>query len=333
MDPHLSSVAGPVAEEGSQLLAEETVSHQSGEGSESSTSEIDPYDWVRQQIEVGARPREVLLSLVGEDCPLPPDLEEVVLWRLLLQVLTTPPPRMRLSHISSVQQVVDLIQTSSHILVLSGAGISVSCGIPDFRSPEGVYARLSQEFPELPDPQAMFDIQYFRDDPRPFFRFAKDIFPGKFSPSPSHRFIGALEQKGKLLRNYTQNIDTLEKAAGISKVVYCHGSFATASCCECNWKTDIHTIEEDVFSQRVPECPRCTEKGSSGVLKPDIVFFGQSLPATFHQQLEEDKGKVRLWDQEVVSDGLWGDVVVFAGGPTTGDGLITEGAACLSRPQ
>ena len=51
--------------------------------------------------------------------------------------------------------------------------ISVSCGIPDFRSPDGVYARLSQEFPELPDPQAMFDIHYFRDDPRPFFRFAK----------------------------------------------------------------------------------------------------------------------------------------------------------------
>ncbi len=139
----------------------------------------------------------------------------------------------------------------------------MSCGIPDFRSPTGIYARLSQEFPELPDPQAMFDIHYFKDDPRPFFRFAKvsvvqensrvsidvsearsdpvipvyecaygvfpphpppqAIYPGQFSPSPSHRFISALEKRRKLLRNYTQNIDTLEQAAGITRVVHCHG--------------------------------------------------------------------------------------------------------------
>ena len=51
--------------------------------------------------------------------------------------------------------------------------ISVSCGIPDFRSANGVYARLAVEYPDLPDPQAMFDISYFKDDPRPFFNFAK----------------------------------------------------------------------------------------------------------------------------------------------------------------
>ena len=51
--------------------------------------------------------------------------------------------------------------------------ISVSCGIPDFRSANGVYARLAVEYPDLPDPQAMFDINYFKDDPRPFFKFAK----------------------------------------------------------------------------------------------------------------------------------------------------------------
>ena len=98
------------------------------------------------------------------------------------------------------------------------------------------------DFPDLPDPQAMFDIHYFRfdrmsksilpircsssnhcivsprRDPRPFFKFAREIYPGQFSPSPCHRFIAALESGKKLLRNYTQNIDTLEQEAGISKV-------------------------------------------------------------------------------------------------------------------
>ena len=58
----------------------------------------------------------------------------------------------------------------------------------------------------------------FRRDPRPFFKFAREIYPGQFSPSPCHKFIAALESGKKLLRNYTQNIDTLEQEAGISKV-------------------------------------------------------------------------------------------------------------------
>lgn len=66
--------------------------------------------------------------------------------------------------------------------------VSVSCGIPDFRSRDGIYARLAVDFPDLPDPQAMFDIHYFRRDPRPFFKFAREIYPGQFTPSLCHRW-------------------------------------------------------------------------------------------------------------------------------------------------
>lgn len=66
--------------------------------------------------------------------------------------------------------------------------VSVSCGIPDFRSRNGIYSRLAIDFPDLPDPQAMFDIQYFSQDPRPFFKFAREIYPGQFKPSPCHRY-------------------------------------------------------------------------------------------------------------------------------------------------
>lgn len=71
---------------------------------------------------------------------------------------------------------------------ISGAGVSVSCGIPDFRSRDGIYSRLAIDFPNLPDPQAMFDINYFKQDPRPFFKFAREIYPGQFKPSPCHRW-------------------------------------------------------------------------------------------------------------------------------------------------
>ena len=95
----------------------------------------------------------------------------------------------------------------------------MSCGIPDFRSRNGLYAKLAVDFPELPDPQSMFCLRFFRRDPRPFFRFAKEIFPGNFEPSPSHKFIAQLEKSQKLKRLYSQNIDGLEQQAGIEKVV------------------------------------------------------------------------------------------------------------------
>ena len=95
----------------------------------------------------------------------------------------------------------------------------------------------------------MFDIQYFRKDPRPFFKFAREIYPGQFKPSPCHRFIRALERHGRLLRNYTQNIDTLEQVAGIERVVQCHGSFATATCTKCANTASAEVIKADIFDQ------------------------------------------------------------------------------------
>lgn len=70
----------------------------------------------------------------------------------------------------------------------------------------------------------MFDINYFAQDPRPFYKFAREIYPGQFEPSLCHRFIKMLDKQKKLLRNYSQNIDTLEHAAGIENVIECHGT-------------------------------------------------------------------------------------------------------------
>lgn len=106
----------------------------------------------------------------------------------------------------------------------------------------------------------MFDIFYFEHDPRPFFKFAKEIYPGQFKPSLSHLFIRQLEQHHKLLRNYTQNIDTLELTAQINNVIQCHGSFATATCTVCKYKVDAEYIKERIFSQEIPYCDKCEAK-------------------------------------------------------------------------
>uniref|UniRef100_A0A674GCY2 protein acetyllysine N-acetyltransferase n=1 Tax=Taeniopygia guttata TaxID=59729 RepID=A0A674GCY2_TAEGU len=209
-------------------------------------------------------------------------------------LMLEPPKRKKRKDINTIDDAVKLLQECKKIMVLTGAGVSVSCGIPDFRSRDGIYARLAVDFPDLPDPQAMFDIEYFRKDPRPFFKFAKEIYPGQFQPSLCHRFIALMDKEGKLLRNYTQNIDTLEQVAGIQRIIQCHGSFATASCLICKYKVDCEVVRGDIFNQVVPRCPCCPPEEPLAIMKPDIVFFGENLPEQFHRAMKYDKNEVDL---------------------------------------
>uniref|UniRef100_A0A5S6PM67 NAD-dependent protein deacetylase sir-2.1 n=1 Tax=Brugia malayi TaxID=6279 RepID=A0A5S6PM67_BRUMA len=224
---------------------------------------------------------------------LPENLCEQDLYRIIQKILYSErPKRTKLSEFNSFDDAVELFKRCSRILVLTGAGVSVSCGIPDFRSRNGVYARLHVEYPDLPDPTAMFDINYFSKNPKPFFEFARELFPGRYEASMCHYFIKALEDSGKLLRNYTQNIDTLEQVAGIKRIVQCHGSFATATCRNCGLKVDSEAIREDIDSGRVAMCRVCSHP--EGVMKPDIVFFGEDLSDDFHEKMAEDREMVDL---------------------------------------
>ncbi|XP_019949929.2 NAD-dependent protein deacetylase sirtuin-1 isoform X1 [Paralichthys olivaceus] len=252
--------------------------------------QLGSYSFIQQHIRE-TDPRTILRDLLPETV-LPPDLDDMTLWQIIINI-SEPPKRKKRKDINTLEDVVRLLHESKRILVLTGAGVSVSCGIPDFRSRDGIYARLAVDFPDLPDPQAMFDIEYFRRDPRPFFKFAKEIYPGQFQPSPCHKFISMLDKRGKLLRNYTQNIDTLEQVAGVQRIIQCHGSFATASCLVCKHTVDCEAIREDIFNQVVPHCPRCPDIPLA-IMKPDIVFFGENLPEMFHRAMKQDKDEVDL---------------------------------------
>uniref|UniRef100_A0A182QZB6 Deacetylase sirtuin-type domain-containing protein n=1 Tax=Anopheles farauti TaxID=69004 RepID=A0A182QZB6_9DIPT len=169
------------------------------------------------------------------------------------------------------------------IVTMVGAGISTSAGIPDFRSPDtGLYNNLMKY--NLPYPQAIFELEYLYQNPKPFFTLAKELYPGTFKPTPSHYFVRLLEQKGLLVRHYTQNIDTLERIAGINeeKIVEAHGTFYTNHCLQCKTAYSLEFVKEKIFADEVPTCP------CGGVIKPDIVFFGEGLPERFHMLPHRD---------------------------------------------
>ncbi|CAH8626809.1 unnamed protein product [Heterobilharzia americana] len=116
-------------------------------------------------------------------------------------------------------------------------------------------------------------------NPIPFFKFAKELFPGQFTPSITHRLIALLESKRKLLRNYTQNIDTLEQAAGVTRLIQCHGSFASATCTTCKLKVSSDFIKEAVFAQSIPRCTNCWPPNLTPSLPSDEV---NDLESTNH---------------------------------------------------
>ena len=114
----------------------------------------------------------------------------------------------------------------------------------------------------LSSPEDLFDIEAFREDPRPFYRFAHSLYPGKVDPGPSHKFLAWLDRQKMLLRVYTQNIDGLEQAAGVcpNKMVYAHGSLLGATCMQCRAKYSADDIAADVQAGEVPLCQQPTAK-------------------------------------------------------------------------
>ncbi|KAF2094491.1 SIR2-domain-containing protein, partial [Rhizodiscina lignyota] len=239
--------------------------------------------------------------------------------------------RLKLPQYNTIEDAAELLRKAQNIIVITGAGISTSLGIPDFRSKNtGFYSRLrSMGFEE---PEQVFDIHEFDENPRIFYSLAADILPDTPKWSPTHQFIRVLQDQGKLLRNYTQNIDNVEANAGIlpEKLVQCHGSWATATCRKCGHKIPGTELFDDVKAKRVSRCKQCEQtlraprpgmkrKRSStsnkarkwddddddsdgaydipepGVMKPDITFFGEQLPKDFFDKIRDvDKDKVDL---------------------------------------
>ena len=175
-----------------------------------------------------------------------------------------------------------------NVVIMCGAGISTNAGIPDFRSPSaGLYFKLRKY--NLPYPEAVFEGSYFRTNPLPFYGLIRELFPSTLTPTTTHKFFSLLHQKGILRRIYTQNIDALEYLAGVpeEKIIEAHGSFQKSYCTKCKKSYDLKWLKNEIFSpdsnEGVPKCVTC-----SGVVRPEVVLFGEPLPSRFWESIDSD---------------------------------------------
>jgi NAD-dependent deacetylase len=167
----------------------------------------------------------------------------------------------------SVERLAQLIRDSDRTVALTGAGISVPSGIPDFRSPgTGMWENV--------DPMEVAHLDVFLNDPGRFWSYYRPRF-GMLSekqPNAAHRVLAQLEERGLLQAVITQNIDTLHRKAGSRKVVEVHGTIETSSCWECARSYPRDRVDSLFDSEGIARC-EC-----GGAVKPDVVLFGEMLP-------------------------------------------------------
>ena len=183
-----------------------------------------------------------------------------------------------------VEQAIELLTTARHAIALTGAGISTPSGIPDFRS------RGSGLWTEA-DPLAVASIWAFHDQPEQFYRWIRPLMVKVLAARPNiaHATLALLEQRGLLKTVITQNIDSLHLKAGSRRVLEVHGHTRTASCLDCHHAVTSDSLWSSVLDGVAPHpCPRC-----GGLLKPDVVLFGEPLPyeaisAAQHETLAAD---------------------------------------------
>jgi NAD-dependent deacetylase len=176
---------------------------------------------------------------------------------------------IRLAYRAAIEDAAVLIRKAERAVVLTGAGISTPSGIPDFRSEgTGLWAR--------DEPLEVASLITFRTAPERFFGWfqplASRIF--KAQPNAAHLALAEIERRGHLRTVITQNIDALHQKAGSQHVIEMHGTLRTLSCTTC-----FKQFEADPFLQpyvetgRIPRCLNC-----NGILKPDVILFGEQLP-------------------------------------------------------
>lgn len=163
-----------------------------------------------------------------------------------------------------IQEFKELVDKSNNIVFFGGAGVSTESGIPDFRSKDGLYNQ-KYKYP----PEEILSHEFFIENTEEFYKFYKDkVNSLKYEPNITHKKLAYLEQEGKLKAVITQNIDGLHQKAGSKNVLELHGSVLRNYCIKCNKFYDA----EYVFNSE--GIPKCT---CGGIIKPDVVLYGESL--------------------------------------------------------
>jgi NAD-dependent deacetylase len=226
--------------------------------------------------------------------------------------------------VSAAEQLANLIREARSVVALTGAGISVPSGIPDFRSPgTGLWTKVN--------PMEVAHIDVFRRDPERFWGYYAPRFQslGDKVPNRAHEALAELERAGLLDAVITQNIDRLHGRAGTQNLVEVHGSIATSSCLVCGLRYELEDVR--ARHERDPRgVPRC-ECGEA--LKPDVVLFGEYLPVEAFARAEALATAADLMlcigsSLEVYPVAQLPDTTLAAGGQIA---IITQSATAFDR--
>jgi NAD-dependent deacetylase len=218
-----------------------------------------------------------------------------------------------------------LVREHQPCVVLTGAGISTESGIPDFRSPTGIWAEY--------DPMEYATIDAFRRDPVKVWEFYALRFEvlTRAEPNAGHLALAELERRGLVQTLITQNIDGLHGRAGSQDVIEVHGSIRTAECLQCGEEVPLEEVVSELRDAPAPPCPRC-----GAILKPGVVMFGELLPVEAIDRAFELAREARLLlvvgsslevhpvaglPREVVATG--GKLAIVNRGPTPVDELAS----------
>jgi NAD-dependent deacetylase len=170
---------------------------------------------------------------------------------------------------SQATRLAEMLREARSALVLTGAGVSVPSGIPDFRSPgTGIWEKVN--------PMEVAHIDAFRRQPDRFWHFYGERFASLVDkqPNEAHEAIAELERRGVIRGVVTQNVDRLHRRAGSRNVIEVHGSIDWSVCPACGGRTKLERVLEMLAEHPgAPECPACIAP-----LKPDVVLFGEMLP-------------------------------------------------------
>jgi NAD-dependent deacetylase len=176
---------------------------------------------------------------------------------------------------------VDAMRASPYRAVLTGAGVSTASGIPDFRSPDGLYSKISQK---------TFELDFLLTQPQAYYKIAiEHIHPlADRKPNVTHRMLAELEKLGLLDILITQNIDGLHQKAGSQNVVEFHGNVIGFHCIQCDKTYDRPWVDKQIRDHGIPQC-LC-----GALVRPDVVFFGDPIPmeAMMAAQMAAEQGGV-----------------------------------------
>jgi NAD-dependent protein deacetylase/lipoamidase len=174
-----------------------------------------------------------------------------------------------------VSRIAAWLHAGRNNVVFTGAGASTESGLPDFRSKDGLWARV--------DPARVASLTAFRQDPKQFYAFYQARLQAMAGalPNPAHRAIARLEALGAVHLVVTQNVDGLHQLAGSREVVEVHGNLREARCAACETLSPIAEMCATLRTGTLPRCARC-----GGLLRPNVVLFGELLPASAYERAE-----------------------------------------------